>query len=331
MTVSVIIPYYNAAKTLKNTVESVMSQRMMPLEIILVDNNSSDESPMIAKELSTQYPIIRLVHEERKGANYARNKGMRVAQGNWLQFLDADDELLPDKLLHQINLIQSKIKPSDMIVGEAYIRIVNPHGMIHQFVKPVPQDLIQGLILGTAGSTCSNLWNREFLNDIAGWDEDHVYLNDPFLVLKCVCHGAVIIIDNIPLTVIHQDYREASYSRPMTSEHLTALMDDVHSFYVELTDYIQMQESSNSDYLKLLRKRQFLTYCNFKLQYGEDFPEIIRHSKIRNNLNFHFISALKSYYYFLISYKVKSTGMLKYPSLLWNSVIHIRKFFSLFS
>ncbi len=331
MTVSVIIPYYNAAKTLKSAVESVMSQRMMPLEVILVDNNSSDESPLVAKDLSTQYPIICLASEAMKGANYARNKGMRIAQGDWLQFLDADDELLPDKLLHQMSLIRSKMKSPDIIVGAGYIRIVNPHGMTHQFVKPVPGDPIRGLILGTAGNTCSNLWNREFLVGIDGWDETHTYLNDPFMVLKCIRHGAVLMADNNPLTMIHQDYREVSYSRPMTSEHLTALMEDVHSYYIELSDYIHIQNPFNLDYLRLLKQRQFLTYCNFKLQYGNEFPEIIRQAKIRNKLNFHFLSAMKSYYYFLISYKVKSVGILKYPSVLWNSVIHIRQFFSLFS
>jgi glycosyltransferase involved in cell wall biosynthesis len=106
--VSVIIPCYNAAQWLPGCIESVLKQDW-PLEIIIVDDASTDNSRKIILQYSQQYPgKIKAVDNTVKGGNNARNLGMQHASGAFIQWLDADDFLMPGKLQAQVNaLLQS--------------------------------------------------------------------------------------------------------------------------------------------------------------------------------------------------------------------------------
>lgn len=101
--VSVIIPVYNAEKYLDNCIQSVITQNYTPIEIIVVDNGSTDQSVAIAKS----YPKVIFVKEPQKGAAIARNTGIKETKGKYIQFLDADDYLHPDKILNQVNKLEN--------------------------------------------------------------------------------------------------------------------------------------------------------------------------------------------------------------------------------
>jgi glycosyltransferase involved in cell wall biosynthesis len=101
--VSVIIPVYNAGKFLGETIKSAILQTWPNIEIIIVDDGSTDNSVAIA----TKY-VGEKVHvfiQQNKGASAARNHGLREAKGDYIQFLDADDILSPDKIEGQMNIL----------------------------------------------------------------------------------------------------------------------------------------------------------------------------------------------------------------------------------
>lgn len=103
MLVSIIIPCYNAELFLSATLESVLTQTHKNWECIIIDDNSSDNSRQIAQNFCNIYPEkFHLLTNPRKGACAARNEGLRVAKGEFIQFLDADDLLSPRKLELQI-------------------------------------------------------------------------------------------------------------------------------------------------------------------------------------------------------------------------------------
>jgi glycosyltransferase involved in cell wall biosynthesis len=105
--VSIVIPCYNAAPRLNACLQSCLAQTYANVEIIFVDNNSTDQSVAIAQNLAAQSPYpIRIVHCPQKGANYARNYGFTYAQGDYIQWLDADDELAPDKIALQVAALE---------------------------------------------------------------------------------------------------------------------------------------------------------------------------------------------------------------------------------
>ena len=91
--VSVIIPVYQAEKFLTECVESVRKQDYSELEIVLVNDGSTDRSNQMCEELAAADPRIRVIHQNNKGSGAARNAGIKEATGKYLLFLDADDKL----------------------------------------------------------------------------------------------------------------------------------------------------------------------------------------------------------------------------------------------
>ena len=121
MLVSVIIPCFNVEDYISECIESVVSQSYHELEIICIDNNSTDYTWSLLLDLKNKYPKIVVAQEMKKGANAARNKGLSVANGDWIQFLDADDLISESKIKHQLNLIQACGFPVSFVAG-AYIK-----------------------------------------------------------------------------------------------------------------------------------------------------------------------------------------------------------------
>ena len=93
--VSVIIPCYRAADTLRRAAASALAGAPGDLELLLVDDGSPDDTPALCDALAGGDPRIRALHRENGGAGAARNTGLAAARGDWVLFLDADDELLP--------------------------------------------------------------------------------------------------------------------------------------------------------------------------------------------------------------------------------------------
>ncbi len=103
--VSVVIPYKNAAATLAGAVASIRGQSLHQLEILLVDNGSTDGGPALARQLAAQDARIRLLEEPLPGVAHAANTGMAAATGAYVARLDADDTAFPDRLEKQLALL----------------------------------------------------------------------------------------------------------------------------------------------------------------------------------------------------------------------------------
>lgn len=105
MDISVIIPAYNREKSIERCLNSIINQTYKPLEIIVVDDCSTDDTVSKVKEYKCDY--LRVIEcKENHGAQRARNIGIREAKGDWIAFLDSDDEWYPDKLENQIKALE---------------------------------------------------------------------------------------------------------------------------------------------------------------------------------------------------------------------------------
>ncbi len=116
--ISAVIPAYNRESTIKRCIDSVMNQTYPAYEIIVADDGSTDRTlDIISEEFGDRVKIVRQDH---KGAQAARNAGIRAAQGEYIAFLDSDDEWLPDKLKLQA---QELDKDRDLLVcGDGYVQ-----------------------------------------------------------------------------------------------------------------------------------------------------------------------------------------------------------------
>jgi len=130
--VSIIIPVYNVAETIAETIKSVLVQTSTRWEVVVVDDGSSDETVAIASQFAVEDSRIRVVSQANQGVCVARNTGIHVAQFDWLLFLDADDWILPqhlekmtaalaaDSTLDAVHCGWSRVAPDGSLVGERY-------------------------------------------------------------------------------------------------------------------------------------------------------------------------------------------------------------------
>ncbi|GAA4084412.1 glycosyltransferase family 2 protein [Mucilaginibacter panaciglaebae] len=102
--VSVIIPTYNSEKYLAEAITSALSQSYHNIEVIVVDDGSTDNSLTIAKSFESKK--VKVFSQQNKGAGCARNKGLSQATGNYIQYLDSDDRLSPDKIAMQLAVLE---------------------------------------------------------------------------------------------------------------------------------------------------------------------------------------------------------------------------------
>ncbi len=121
--VSVIIPIYNSEKTIVKCLKSIMNQTYKNIEILVINNGSTDNSTKITSELMENDERIKLINTEKKGVSLARNIGLSEAKGDWIMFVDADDWIDESAINDMITIaIQEKVD----IVKCAYKMIYSP-------------------------------------------------------------------------------------------------------------------------------------------------------------------------------------------------------------
>ncbi len=179
MKVSVIIPTYNRFEKLKRAVDSVLNQKFKDFELIVIDDGSTDET----RDYFEKFDGIKYIYQENKGVSAARNTGIKVAKGEWITFLDSDDEWLPDKLQMQMGFAEKnkdiKIIHSNEIWIRNGVRVneMNKHkklgGRIYQNSLPLC------LISPSAVIIHSAVFNEKGL-----FDEEYPYAEDYDLWLR---------------------------------------------------------------------------------------------------------------------------------------------------
>ena len=118
--VSVIIPVYNVEKYLKKCVESVLTQTLKEIEIILVDDGSTDESGKICDEYKEKYPEkIQVIHQENAGLGPARNAGLECARGNYIAFVDSDDWIAHN--MYEVLWNKAVVEECDIVLSDIFI------------------------------------------------------------------------------------------------------------------------------------------------------------------------------------------------------------------
>lgn len=166
--VSIVMPTRNRAAFLHRAIRSVLAQTETCIELIVVDDASSDETPEIVAQYARADSRVRGVRNEvAAGGGGARNIGIRSGGGKWVAFIDDDDEWLPEKLERQLALMATNLSAVACSCGfEQHF----PSGKVRTVYlqdRPVLEDLLVGSVLGGA-SMC--LCSRAVLNDIGGYD-----------------------------------------------------------------------------------------------------------------------------------------------------------------
>lgn len=203
--ISVIIPVFNNQETLKRAVLSVIEVPEVS-EVIIVDDGSKDESLSVAENMAEKYKKIRIFfhpNNQNRGAAASRNLGLSHTMSNWIQFLDADDELINGKLEGQINLVNSEIA---FVVGNSIH--VFPDGRNH--LRKSDRNIWKGIIRSKLGDTCSNLWNKKYLLMVGGWDEKLSSSQEYDLMFRLITCQPYVVFDKRYLTLIYKTINSLS-------------------------------------------------------------------------------------------------------------------------
>ncbi len=185
--VSVIIPCFNYGAYLPRAVTSIINQTWKDWEILIVNDGSTDNTDAIVGTLPVDhYPIRYIGRRENRGPSYTRNEGMNAAEGQFLAFLDADDEWYPEKLERQIRLFQDD---SSLGLVAAGVHLIDENkGIERRYLPsrfPDRKTLVRSMLMkNVIPATSSVVIRKRCIDDLGGFDEDLRFAEDWDLWLR---------------------------------------------------------------------------------------------------------------------------------------------------
>lgn len=168
-TVSILIPCYNADRWIAQAIESALAQTYSDIEVIVVDDGSSDRSLEIIQSYDDR---IRWETQPNQGGNATRNRLLELSTGDWLQYLDADDYLQPDKIAAQVHFL-TQTSDADLIYSPSIYEYWNPETQRQEVVPiPEPHDLWILLARWYLPQTGSPLWRKQAIVGVGRWKQN---------------------------------------------------------------------------------------------------------------------------------------------------------------
>ncbi len=163
--VSVIMPAYNAADTIKASISSLIDQSYADWELLVIDDCSSDDTVSIVEGLieeNSNYDIKLVKNEENRGVAYSRNRGVELSQGEWIAFLDSDDTWKRDKLEKQMKQVDElSLKEGLLFTGSSFITKDNRP---LDYILHVPNEIDRRSLLKQNLISCSSVMvNRNLI------------------------------------------------------------------------------------------------------------------------------------------------------------------------
>lgn len=218
MLISLIVPFYNEEQHLTLSIRSIQQQTFTDYEVLLVDDLSTDRSYLLAEQLTQGDERFHLIRNEQKGLYHARNKALAVAQGEYICFLDADDELLPDYL----SVLYADIQQTDAdLVVQGFTRIKKTHQEVLSVSAPGFYDLTMSaqsaftsFDVSSLGNVFAKLYRRSIIQNHHLGFSPHVYMcEDMYFVVSylSVCHSLYLSSANNYRYIAHGESMSTRY------------------------------------------------------------------------------------------------------------------------
>jgi len=278
--VSVIIPLFNSENTIKETIESVLNQTYCNIEIIVVNDGSTDSSSSIVQRLNN--PKIKLINISNSGASKARNIGINNANGIYIQFLDADDILSSNKIEHQVKILESNdvdVCFCRTVVFTNLSNLSTNHEInteIFNFVKINGNDLLKKLmgintkvymILPSA-----YLLKKRILDTAGEWDESLSLDDDGEFFSRVLNCSKVVVFDKNGINYYRRFHTQNSLSQQTGKKYIVSEINSVLKKLttikkdISLIEYNKIKQVQLSlikyKYYKILKKIDFIDIDN---------------------------------------------------------------------
>ncbi len=208
--ISVVIPAYNVGEYIAQTITSVLKQTCCPNEIIVIDDGSTDNTAEVIRSFGDQ---VIFIAQSNAGVSAARNAGIQAATGDWIAFLDGDDEWLPEKLQRQVehlqqhsNLVWTMSNYFTCICDAEHSRIVYDQGRSDNFLAGCEyyEDYFDAYRMGTCGNTNTMLIRKDVLIEAGLFRVGQSRMNDEDMWFRIAYRYPEIGYLTIPLAVYHR-------------------------------------------------------------------------------------------------------------------------------
>lgn len=283
--VSVIVPTYNYARFIRDCLDSIFSQTFKDLEVIVVDDGSTDNTEEVLEKYRGD---IHYIHQENKGLPAARNRGIRSAQGEFLAFLDSDDLWLPGKLEEQIRVLR---KDTDMGIVFSDASAFSEEGVIQESILKEEDICIgqcfQRLFMGNYLVMPTVVIRKKCLDKSGMFDESLTAVEDYDLWLRISVFYRVGFVDKVlAMYRVHPSNMSRDFCRLLDNE-IRVIRKVIEQY---------------PDFVKKMGRKVPARLCTLFNQYGLEW---IRKGETRQAKK-NFMKAikarswqLKSYYYLL--------------------------------
>lgn len=274
--ISIIIPIYNAEKFLPECLDSVLCQDFPSFELLLIDDGSTDASGKIADRYATKDSRIAVVHQPNAGVSEARNRGLALARGEYIAFIDADDRVSPTYLSHFLPF------ESDLAIAGILLLYDNsgkeePYGFDR--TRSARTDHDRGLLFAdaeirnTTKGPCNKLFKREIIEQYhLRFDPRYSYGEDHLFVLNYVkqCRS-IALIAHIDYYYIQRDTDSLTH-KLLPYKALSAYAREAYALRQELIGLFGIDNREYERYM--LEERAHLIYQSIYALYSAEghFP-----------------------------------------------------------
>lgn len=260
--ISIIIPVYNVEDYLEECLNSCITQTYQNLEILAIDDGSTDKSSKILDDYAAYEPRLKVFHQVNKGVVDARNLGISEALGEWIVFLDSDDFLLPNAL--EVMLKEAEKFKANIVIGGfisgSFLLSHQTGTQLSSISNISNRDVIEKIVMEEIKpSLCAKLFHKSQFNEIPKF-KNKIYIGEDYLLtlylLKKECD---IILINTPVYFyrIRKGSMMNSPSLVATYSRLYFILD-AESFFADSDLFLS--DSKKKFLISLLALREFFSY-----------------------------------------------------------------------
>ncbi len=302
MLVSVIIPSYNSRKFLHETINCILNQTYKNIEIIIIDDGSTDGSYEYLKSL--KHPKLTVVKNKSKGACSARNLGIEMAKGDYIQFLDADDLLSPEKIFIQLNTLLECANKNSIASCKWVHFTKNIEDAEHKPLQKVDKSydepinwLLDSWNGGGMGQTAIWLIPKALIDKVGKWDEELLKNQDGEYMCRILCHSSEIIFSE-HATVFYRKPSKGNVSQNTTKKGIKSLLDSYkkYEYILKFNTSLQVRKSLSANYCRFI----YIYYNNHKELAKEAIKQI---EKLGIKVDIPFSNPLFRYLSLFMGYK----------------------------
>ncbi len=281
--VSVIIPAYNVASYISETLDSVIAQTFSDMEIIIVNDGSTDTTPNIIESYAARDPRIRIIHQENRGLAGARNTGLRSAVGDYLCIFDSDDIMMPDKIAVQVSYLDAH--PACGLVYTDCYHFIDGTNRVRTVLEPdlSKENAYEILLHGNHLNPNVVMFRKSVYESLGGFDETLRSAEDWEYWLKFAHAGVNFGHVNQPLTryrvrsnslsgdgvVMYQTairVLEKQYDKAVTQKQLQLIRQGIAARYKKLlVAYLVQGKRKEAWKLVMRRPTRFMLFAVFSM------------------------------------------------------------------